>query len=198
MQTNIDLGNELVSGILAEGTKKQYELKIGHFKTWIKNNYNYNWNDAREEVDIPVGDDVLKAFFAHICRKTHRETKQYLEPPQYNSVSYVGAYKSALRYYYKKFDVRMSVTTVQMLEDLVGGFTRKVATLKQQGVISLTEGKMPLPYAAYQLLAQHTFSQNSDFMSAGFCSYVFNTCMESYGKIKFCGIIDVPACQLGK
>jgi hypothetical protein len=55
---------------------------------------------------------------------------------------------------------------------LNSGYAREVAELKENGQMKLKEGKSPLTYNAYRLMAKATLSSSSDFL-ANLFSHLF-------------------------
>jgi hypothetical protein len=56
----------------------------------------------------------------------------------------------------------MDDKTVAMLENFFSGYERKIADLKQNGEMSLIEGKKPLSFSGFRFLANEALDQHKD------------------------------------
>ena len=70
------------------------------------------------------------------------------------TVKTMSGYKSALKWVYEEVKVPFPADMDQMLEDIIAGYTRKVAEKKLQGVMPISEGKQPVSYSGFSYLCK--------------------------------------------
>jgi len=153
-QQNILLSESIISGRLSNNTKLQYRGKQAALAAWLKANEPTHLNENTEVIILPLNDEVVTAFFGHICRKRKRNSSEYIEPTKYLSLSHVGNYKSSIKDVYKQRNVTMPASTEKIVSEFMAGYTRKVATMKQEAEMSLVEVIFPFLLAP---LAYHSY-----------------------------------------
>ena len=65
------------------------------------------------------------------------------------SESCMQGYKSAIMWLYKEKNVTMDTKIDNWLNDFIQGYKKTIATKKEKGVMSITEGKSPLSFFGY-------------------------------------------------
>jgi len=162
MNINLTIGNDIISGRIRNGTRRCYDKKLTHLKTWLFTHHSSYCRSIENDISIPLSSDVLKEFFGYICRKRGSDGR-HMEPTQYHSFSYVSGYRSAIKDYYNSKGIAFSEDVDIMISDFLGGYARKIADLKQTGEMSLIEGKRPLSFAGYRYLAEQCLEQSTDY-----------------------------------
>jgi hypothetical protein len=89
--------------------------------------------------------EVLEDFFGHICQKTN-DDDEYFDPRRFQSYHHVNGYKSVILDLFKQLKVHLSLDLDDMLMEIMAGYKRLVAELKQNGEMSMKEGKSPLTF----------------------------------------------------
>ncbi len=65
------------------------------------------------------------------------------------STSCMQGYKSALKWYYEEKECSMTVDEDKWLNQLIEGYKIEIARKREQGIMSVTEGKSRLTYTGY-------------------------------------------------
>jgi hypothetical protein len=170
------LGDSIIANRTCSSTKAQYKRKVDHFKAWIVKEYPQHAINGGEDIALPdLGQDILKQFFGHICRKRNRDDS-YVTPIEYQSFQHVSGYKSAIKDYYHAKRVKLSNECDSMLKDFFQGYERKIAELKQSGEKAIIEGKQPLSFSGYRFLAKKAFRQSTDHMQGIFAHFFLLLC----------------------
>lgn len=179
---NVELGDELIGKRLCPNTKRQYAQKLKHFKEWLQIRHPALVNAQGDLKLAQLSDQVFKEFFGHICKKRDKSAENeenpimYLNPIQHQSFEHVSMYKSAIVNEYRKKRVPVSASTTAMLSDLFAGYKRTIGELKQNGEMSMTEGKVPLTFQAYNYLARRALAMTADFPLAMFAHLFLLLC----------------------
>lgn len=159
--------DQIIEGRLAGKTKTQYANKLKHIVERLKvTNPEVLGADGHIIADS-LNATNLKQLFGYLALK-HDKNKQALEPNVYQSFQHVSGYKSALKFYLKTRGITLSGPVNLVLMDFFGGLKRKLANKKQQGEMSLSEGKQPLSFAGYKFLARKATTATEDFHVAIF------------------------------
>jgi hypothetical protein len=136
-----------------EGTKRGYKQKISQLTSWVRQNHPTHINNHK--IVIPLPADIMNEFFGFICINERNEFKHF---------STVSGYRSAIADYYKENGGKvMKDRFSDEISSFIKGYKRQVAELKQNGEMSITEGKIPLPFSGYQFLATRAVFAISDF-----------------------------------
>ena len=94
----------------------------------------------------------LKHFLGHICKKK-KPSGDYIAPVVYQTFQYVSGHKSALKDFFSNNNVKIPNDAEKMMEQFFKGNNRKIAQMKQDGVMSIIEGKQPMSFKGYKFLA---------------------------------------------
>lgn len=157
------------SGKKCDSTKEQYKRKQKHFHDWVQNKRPALLNSTTWLRNVDT--DTMEDFMGHICQKRGRNG-EYLEPAKFQSYDHVNGYKSAILDLYERQNVKPSTEIREMFTDFAQGYKRKIAILKQNGQIKITEGKAPLSFEGYIYLARKAVEQKEDFQYGSF-AWVF-------------------------
>lgn len=149
-----DLAEAIVDGRKCANTKKQYQRKCEHFRGWIEEIYPWCLKEDGSTIDLGrIEKSHLVQFFGHICKKKSR-SGAYLLPIKYQSFQHVSGYKSAIKDFFGNQDHNLKEDIEKFLKNFFGGYKRKIANLKQDGEMSIIEGKGPLSFRGYKFLAE--------------------------------------------
>jgi hypothetical protein len=166
MQSNAEVGEEIRNNHLKENTKQQYLSKWNTFFKWISKQQAYRHlitNEERKEVDLAnVTGPIYTEFFGYICRKRNKNGET-IEPVEYDSYQNVSGYRSAITYIHKQRSIEFNKQGHKAISEFLGGYVRKRGDMKRAGVIPMTEGKLPLNFQSYKMLARKTLDCNKDF-----------------------------------
>ena len=152
-----------------QSTKLQYKRKQIHFEEWVRN--------KRPEFISPgawlrnIDNSTMENFMGHICQKK-AENGEYFVPAKFQSYNHVNGYKSAILDLYDKQGLKANAEMKEMFTDFIHGYKRKVASLKQDGEMKITEGKAPLSFEGYRFLSKKAIQQKTDLPWAVF-AWVF-------------------------
>lgn len=138
---------------LSQNTVRQYKCKAKHYVDWM----------AKEHSDVPITEpdaEILNEFFGYICKKRNRQGELVGCLQTYEHVS---GYRSALKYYFKEHNVTLDKNCNDKIESFLAGYERTIASKKQAGEISLAEGKQPLSFPGYRLLAKEALKATDNF-----------------------------------
>ena len=129
--------NEMMSRNVKPQTIKKYQLMVAQMENWMKNNHPEALDNNR--LRCPLDDDMVMAFFGHIGSITN-------DAGGIKATSTISAYRSALLWHYKNNRKKFSDSIQTQLAQYLAGYKRTVSSLKLQGVMSVFEGKQPLPF----------------------------------------------------
>ena len=152
--TETGLAEAIMDGRKCQNTKQQYKRKYEHFRKWMKEKYPMCFLEDGLTVDLGrIEKSHFLDFFGHICKKKS-SSGGYLSPIQYQSFQHVSGYKSAIKDHFGNMDHNLKDEIEKFLKNFFGGYMRKIANLKQDGEMSIVEGKMPLSFRGYKFLAE--------------------------------------------
>jgi hypothetical protein len=130
--------NEMMSRNVKPQTIKKYKQMIVQMEDWMRNN-NPEALDNNNKLRCPLDDDMVMSFFGHLGSIT-------TDAGVIKATSTVSAYRSALLWHYKNHRKKLSDSIQSQLAQYLAGYKRTVSSLKLQGVMSVFEGKQPLPF----------------------------------------------------
>ena len=172
----LELAQEIISGRKCDNTKEQYRRKFEHFRKWIIMKYPVCALPDTINLDLKVvTKEHLQDFFGHICKKKAKNGV-YLSPVVYQTFQHVSGYKSAIKDNFSNSDCDFKPDIDKMLKNFFGGYQRKIANLKQEGVMSIIEGKQPMSFKGYKFLASRALSQESDYNLSVFSHFFLLLC----------------------
>jgi hypothetical protein len=149
-----DLAETILDGRKCQNTRNSYQRKYEHFRMWMKEKYPLCFRESGSTLDLgTIEKSHLLEFFGHICKKKSN-SGTYLHPIQYQSFQHVSGYKSAIKDHFANLNHNLKDDIEKFLKNFFGGYMRKIASLKQDGEMSIIEGKMPLSFRGYKYLAE--------------------------------------------
>lgn len=167
---------DIIDGRKCANTKTQYRRKFLHFEKWIKERYPMCINEVNSTVNLlSVEKSHLMEFFGYICRKRDRNGA-FIDPTVYQTFQHVSGYKSAIKDYFSNGNVSVAADIEKMLKEFFAGYQRKIALLKQDGVMSIVEGKLPLSFRGYKFLSCKAMEQTTDYSASIFSNFFLIMC----------------------
>ena len=182
---------ETIAQNLSSSTRRQYASRFAHFLEHLRRERDL----APDEIDLIDLDDVTlddyQLFFERIqVKRTSGPFSAPVDPLKYNDTQTVAAYKAALVFSMRERNKPIPDATQRELTRFVGGYKRKVADLKEKGEMRLGEGKSPIPFSAYRLLARKALAVSTDIQQGIFShSYLllcWNLMARSNSVAKIC------------
>jgi hypothetical protein len=171
--TETGLAEAIMDGRKCQNTKQQYKRKYEHFRKWMKEKYPLCFLEDGLTVDLGrIEKSHFLDFFGHICKKKS-SSGGYLSPIQYQSFQHVSGYKSAIKDHFGNMDHNLKDEIEKFLKNFFGGYMRKIANLKQDGEMSIVEGKMPLSFRGYKFLAEKAIMSHSICLILSLAIYLF-------------------------
>jgi hypothetical protein len=135
--SNVELVKSYTAGRLTSKSKEQYDRKVSIFDMWMLREFP-NIDMAGELDYSRIDREILSAFVVYISTKrdvnliTGENPDGNLEPIQYQSLSYVSGYKSAIKYAYRNKGLVVTTEVDIMFHDVLVGYKRFLSW--QQGV----------------------------------------------------------------
>ena len=88
----------------------------------------------------------------------------------------MSGYKSAIKDHFASENVDFGIDIEKMFTQFFGGYQRKIASLKQDGVMSIIEGKQPLSFKGYKFLSDKATDQFEDYPTSIFARFFLIMC----------------------
>ena len=165
MAEGLDAAKALESNRVVASTSATYLSRINKMKAYFTEEFPQDMDDEGEFI-MPMHVDHVLAFFGFIS--CWRQGEGGGDEGQLKSVSHMGGYRSALVGHYKiRHKRKLEPELDTRLSALLSGFKRRVAQAKQTGTMKITEGKQPITFAGYRMLADLLF-RGSNFNVATF------------------------------
>jgi len=70
------------------------------------------------------------------------------------ALSTIGGYRSAIVWYYKEHNLKLKNELEISLSNYIAGFKRNIADLKQRGLMKIQEGRAPIAFGGYVIVAR--------------------------------------------
>ena len=170
---------EIIDGRKCANTKTQYRRKFLHFEKWIRDNYSMCINEVTSTVNLlSVEKSHLMEFFGYNCRKKDRNGA-FVDPTVYQTFQQVSGYKSAIKDHFSNGMVSVAADIEKMLKEFFAEYQRKIALLKQDGVMSIVEGKLPLSFRGYKFLPCKAMEQTTDYSASIFLNFSLIMCCKN-------------------
>ena len=161
------LALEIMDGRKCLNTKNQYRLKVEHFRKWLEAKHP-DCLRLDKTIDLTKVDKViLKEFLGHACKKKEKDGS-YKDPVVFHAFQHVSGYKSAIKDYYSNMEVDFTEDILKMFKQFFEGYVRRVAQLKQDGIMPIIEGKQAMSFKGYKFLALKAAGQSTDYSLAIF------------------------------
>jgi hypothetical protein len=108
------------------------------------------------------------------------------------AVSTVGGYRSAIVDFYKANNMRLDPELDIGMSNYIAGFKRNVADLKDRGYMKIQEGRAPLTFSGYVVLAREIMTQVPEGRSASWQQSIF-----AWPFFIFCWNLMARSCSVG-
>ncbi len=137
----LETAQALVNSRILPSTRSSYLAKVDVIKKW--------YNENNKQFNLPLIRDDISSFFGSLVQVP------MMGEPSHSpaSSSAVRLYKSALVWYYHQEKLQIDPPLDAELENFMHGYQRRVSELKLGGEMELVEGKLPLSFKGYCLLA---------------------------------------------
>mmetsp|Transcript_10732 Transcript_10732/g.9666 ORF Transcript_10732/g.9666 Transcript_10732/m.9666 type:complete len:273 (+) Transcript_10732:48-866(+) len=150
---------------IVNSTKVTYKSKLNQFYIWLKSNNHHDYIiESTKTINIPIPDDIILSFMGDI--KTHSNGK-------FKVSSTIGGYWNSIESLHMSASVPISNTLLVEKKKFNAGMKRLIANDKQSGLMSNTEGKSPLDFTAYKLLAMKTLNIQRSYESTSPFSHLY-------------------------
>jgi len=205
------LAAALKKGSKDSKTYKKYDGMMNSFRDWIKDKNEDDEDDASDDEVELIGPDgnllpktipieTIKAFLGGLCADREVEivdvedaaagpsSKKTKKQRVCLSESHVSSHRSAIRHWHRENKVPLPETFDAETKDVLMGFKKKIAKLKQQGKMPQQEGKAALKFPAYVKLALKLMVLGPVLLVATLTSsgkshvarYVFRVCLRVF------------------
>ena len=133
----------LIDNRIATSTKKRYAAAIKVMTAY--------WTEQiGRRFAVPVATDAVVNFFGWLIETKHKD-----KPAAFSTIR---VYKSALLSLYKERNAIFPPEAHQRVETVLDGYKRRVAQYKLGEKMAVFEGKLPLTFQGYRLLARALFT----------------------------------------
>ncbi len=164
-------------------TKSGYCGRMKFMINWFRENPMYEDETCTTRVEffedentlkLPLPVDAVLAFFGFLGgQKFDKDGNISPDGDQLKATSTMGGYRSALVDYYKQRGKRFDGEVDTMLQGYMAGYRRSVTDLKLDGVMSTHEGKHPLTFEAYRMIARRLFTLAPQSRSGAWTQQLF-------------------------
>jgi hypothetical protein len=153
--------SRIASQRIVDKTKKIYKGRINRLKGWLSENQAEVLNEDGS-IKVPIPTKTVMAFLGFVSNDNGNNSDHVL------SVSSLGGYRSAIVDLYKQAGMRLSTELDIETKTFMAGYKRHVAQKKQQGIMSVSEGRQPVSFPGYRLMAKK-FMMNAWTMRNTLC-----------------------------
>lgn len=146
-----------------ENTEVGYVAKMKLMVAWFKENPMVDEEDNpialfqpdNETLKLPVPTDCVLAFFGYLGdQKVNSDGQTSDDAEILKASSTMGGYRSALVWYYGLYGkMKLSEDLDTSLSTYMSGYKRTITDLKLRGVMNIHEGKRPLEFEGYKVIA---------------------------------------------
>ena len=157
------LGQELMDGRIKANSKAKYKKSYIHFVNYARDHFPDIMHNNESVILEHIRSSHLKDFFGHISIKRDRNGNYAHDPPRFQSYSHVCGFHSGIKNEFIETGTDMDKDAEKTIKKILSGYKRKVARLKQQGAMKVTEGKAQITFAGYKTIAQKAVSAAYDF-----------------------------------
>jgi len=162
-----NLGEKILRQRICDNTRVGYGRKVKHWKAWCRKHHAaVMLDDDDDNIDLTkITREMLIDFLTYQCVKRDKQGNPILfqQKQKHQSYQHVSGYNSAIKDYYHEKRFKMSEECVLYISDFLAGYQRTVADLKQKGELPTTEGKSPLSFQGYKMLAKKSLQETTDF-----------------------------------
>ena len=149
---------QIQNGRVLKGTRHLYNLRLKKMVEYFRANIPEAL-DEDGKIRVPIQTEHCLEFFGSIYQIPNQrdgiegEEQGEHEEQAIRAVSTLGGYRSAVVFLYKEHSMKIQTTLDVGLSNFMQGYKRKVGELKQGGYMNITEGRQPLAFSGYRLLA---------------------------------------------
>jgi hypothetical protein len=197
--------NRMIENRIVRKTRANYESKIKIFVNWlVEKGFNDALNEGRN-LKLPLDVNVVLPFFGFIGDGGLRRgengdmldvngqvVSEQAQGKRTKAVSTIGGYRSALVWYYKQHNMKLSSELEIALSNYIAGFKRNVADLKQRGLMEIQEGRSPIAFSGYVIVAQAILKHIPHGRSASWQQSIF-----AWPFFIFCWNLMARSCSIG-
>ncbi|KAH9114255.1 hypothetical protein AeMF1_011636, partial [Aphanomyces euteiches] len=151
--SNEDAGDKVLRARVAERTRAQYNTMTAYLKRWLEETHPTLVRGS--EIKLPLEIEICKAFLASVTKKKAAANGKAAP----NSFSTVNGYINAIKFLYRERKISLAPDLDVMLKDFSNGYKRQVAKFKEDGLMSINEGKMPLTVQSFRFIAHKSITQ---------------------------------------
>jgi hypothetical protein len=140
---------------LASNTKNNYKGYIRMLLVWlVANNPEFTTFEEDDElpdlkhieepgecIALPLSVQVVEKYMSHVQLKRDKSTGLYIDPPAYYSYSHVNSHRSAIKSLHRDRGMICSDEMALEFADTMAGYKRRIAQLKQDGLMNAFEGR---------------------------------------------------------
>lgn len=162
LQSASNKAQSVMDNCVVSATKKLYESKMKSMRSFFVT------HGLEPDLKPPFNTENVLKFFGSLANKTDKSgAKKPL------AISTMRLHKSALKFEYRRLKVTFPLELDEEIETFLDGYVREISVLKQTGKMKVFEGKLPLSFTAYCMLAQELFTwSNYSQMMFGWCFIV--------------------------
>ncbi|KAH9153659.1 hypothetical protein AeRB84_004126 [Aphanomyces euteiches] len=151
--SNEDAGDKVLRARVAERTRAQYNTMTAYLKRWLEETHLTLVRGS--EIKLPLEVEICKAFLASVTKKKAAANGKAAP----NSFSTVNGYINAIKFLYRERKISLAPDLDVMLKDFSNGYKRQLAKFKEDGLMSINEGKMPLTVQGFRFIAHKSITQ---------------------------------------
>ena len=148
------LGQELMDGRIKEKSKNKYGKAYNQLIIYLSDKFPELIDENGNLKLELLCSEHLKDFFGHISIKRDKNGRVAHNPPRFQSFSHVSGFNSGIKNAFTEKGIVMDQDAADTIKKILSGYKRKVANLKQQGVMKVTEGKAQITFDGYKTIAQ--------------------------------------------
>lgn len=168
----MDAASFIVDRRIVEGTRSNYRGKLNTIIAFIGQAHPQLLDDDGS-FDIPLPRQVIEELFGWLSTNTdlpkqrgrgqaeqeddpedHDEPDQFAQRKVTISPSTMQGYKSALLWHYAGANVQMDSGDEQWIDSFIQGYKKVIADKKSKGVMPIMEGKSPISFAGFCVIAK--------------------------------------------
>lgn len=153
-QAHRNLAQEVIDRQIVEGTKKAYANNILLFTRWLVEHYPA-CVEGEDEIILPLPTEVIMAYMASIQRR-NEDGMPVQQGGKLIAASTMNSIGSSIANLYRSRNVIQSGEQKLCVKNFMAGHRRMVSTAKKGGELPMFEGKRPLSFKGYELLAHHS------------------------------------------
>lgn len=159
-EDGISFARRMIRQQKAESTQAQYQSSLGLLKKWLLSHHPSAVVDGK--IMLPLSRQVLEEYFGESSRWTSGPRCGQLK-----SAAAMNGYRNAIKSLYVEERVE-SIDFDTFIKEYMAGYKREVAKKKQIGEMKMSEGRSPLTFEGYRLIAQKALHIEDNFNTMSF------------------------------